>query len=189
MFKTETTGRVDTYHWDFGDGNTSTDKDPRHTYQDTGKYTIQLIAANSGGADTLTRVNYIHVTQSTAREIFVSKAGSDDTGSGSETQPYLTIQKGIDEANVNDIVTVLDGIYLEYLRFNGTAFTLRSKTGPENCIIDCNDNLDGLWFQDDEPNTMVVQGFTVRNAYYGFKLEGSSPTIMGILLPGVKKEF
>ena len=187
VFKNETTGRVDTYSWDFGDGNTSTELNPQHTYQDTGKYTVQLIAENTGGADTLTRVNYIHVTQSTAREIFVSKAGSDDTGSGSETQPYLTIQKGIDDANANDIVTVLDGTYLEYLRFNGTPFTLRSINGPENCIIDCNDNLDGLWFQDDEPNTMVVQGFTVKNAYYGFKLEGSSPTIMGNIITACKE--
>lgn len=41
--------------WDFGDGNTSTDDSPEHTYQDTGTYSVQLIVASGlGCVDTLT---------------------------------------------------------------------------------------------------------------------------------------
>lgn len=36
-----------TYLWDFGDGNTSTDVSPNHTYKDTGIYTIKL-SVNKG---------------------------------------------------------------------------------------------------------------------------------------------
>ncbi len=40
------------YNWDFGDGNTSTDQDPIHTYSADGTYTITLIASNNCGNDT-----------------------------------------------------------------------------------------------------------------------------------------
>ncbi|WP_191284423.1 DUF7948 domain-containing protein [Luteibaculum oceani] len=32
------------YKWDFGDGNTSTDKNPTHTYAEPGEYTVTLVA-------------------------------------------------------------------------------------------------------------------------------------------------
>ncbi len=38
------------YEWDFGDGNSSTEKDPSHTYATTGIYTVSLTASNTGGS-------------------------------------------------------------------------------------------------------------------------------------------
>ncbi len=38
-----------TYQWDFGDGNTSTEKDPTHVYDKAGTYTVVLTAFNSEG--------------------------------------------------------------------------------------------------------------------------------------------
>ncbi|HEB62331.1 MAG TPA: PKD domain-containing protein, partial [Bacteroidetes bacterium] len=35
-----------TFAWDFGDGNTSTDKNPTHTYTKSGKYTVVLKVDN-----------------------------------------------------------------------------------------------------------------------------------------------
>lgn len=40
-----------TYAWDFGDGNTSTDKDPVHTYTDAGNYTIKLVVSTTNADD------------------------------------------------------------------------------------------------------------------------------------------
>jgi len=37
------------YTWDFGDGATSTDNEPGHTYNAVGTYTVQLIANNANG--------------------------------------------------------------------------------------------------------------------------------------------
>lgn len=46
-----------TWNWDFGDGQTSTFKNPGiHTYTTTGTYTITLVATNSCGTQTLTQV-------------------------------------------------------------------------------------------------------------------------------------
>lgn len=43
------TGRGSSFHWDFGDGATSTQRNPSHTYTTPGIYTITLIANQPGG--------------------------------------------------------------------------------------------------------------------------------------------
>lgn len=46
----------DGYFWDFGDGTTSTDRNPTHTYTTTGTFTVSLYAENSCGVtDTVTK--------------------------------------------------------------------------------------------------------------------------------------
>src|SRR6266404_2213451 len=50
------------YSWDFGDGNTSTAVNPANTYSNAGNYTVSLRAIGTGGANTLSRTNYILVT-------------------------------------------------------------------------------------------------------------------------------
>ncbi|NNF36719.1 MAG: PKD domain-containing protein [Saprospiraceae bacterium] len=42
-----------TYSWNFGDGNTSTEKDPVYTYAAAGSYTVTLTATNSAGDDNM----------------------------------------------------------------------------------------------------------------------------------------
>jgi gliding motility-associated-like protein len=55
------TGTVNRWLWNFGDGGTSTSQNPVHLYEDTGYFTIQLIVWNSGCPDTIRFVNYIHI--------------------------------------------------------------------------------------------------------------------------------
>ncbi len=44
---------ADSYLWDFGDGNTSTQKEPTHIYANSGQYLVTLIAYGPCGADTI----------------------------------------------------------------------------------------------------------------------------------------
>ena len=54
--------RVEEYYWDFGDGHSSTEKDPVHMYYEDGEYDITYIVTDLNGCkDTLTYENYIHV--------------------------------------------------------------------------------------------------------------------------------
>ncbi len=43
------------YSWDFGDGNTSTEESPTHTYAQGGNYDIMLIALNDCGTNAITQ--------------------------------------------------------------------------------------------------------------------------------------
>ncbi|MDR2835560.1 MAG: C25 family cysteine peptidase [Bacteroidales bacterium] len=51
------------YFWDFGDGETSTENNPIHTYVNIGTFTVSLIVSNQLGNDTLIRELYIIVNQ------------------------------------------------------------------------------------------------------------------------------
>lgn len=56
------TGNINDYSWDFGDGESSTDQNPVHTYLSAGVYTVSLTATGSGGSSTETKTDYIEVT-------------------------------------------------------------------------------------------------------------------------------
>jgi Zn-dependent metalloprotease len=49
---TNTTTNGTLYDWDFGDGNTSQQSDPLHTYSSGGTYTVTLVSENLCGSDT-----------------------------------------------------------------------------------------------------------------------------------------
>lgn len=53
---TNTTVEGESFVWDFGDGNTSTDESPIHTYAEEGDYTVVLTATNSCGTTTSSMV-------------------------------------------------------------------------------------------------------------------------------------
>ena len=50
----ESTSYIDSFIWDFGDGTTSTDSNPSHTYGQEGSYTVQFIGYGPCGNDTIT---------------------------------------------------------------------------------------------------------------------------------------
>jgi PKD repeat protein len=50
-------GSVITWQWDFGDGTTSTDQNPTHSYSSEGTYTVTLtVWDNDGGSNTTSRI-------------------------------------------------------------------------------------------------------------------------------------
>jgi len=53
--------RYNTSLWDFGDGNTSTDENPMHTYTTSGTFDVTLSVVGDGGTDTKVLSGYITV--------------------------------------------------------------------------------------------------------------------------------
>ncbi len=58
---TNTTKYGITYLWDFGDGQSSTEKDPVHTYQYDGFYVVTLTATNTAGSTSKFRSAFVSV--------------------------------------------------------------------------------------------------------------------------------
>ena len=55
---------ITSWSWDFGDGGTSNEQNPSHTYQNVGDFTVSLTVRGPGGSDTETKVGYIQVKSS-----------------------------------------------------------------------------------------------------------------------------
>ncbi len=72
-FIDKTTGAIDTWNWNFGDGNSSTQQSPTHTYDLPGTYSVQLITAKGIMADTLLKAGLINAQTPAVY------AGPDDT--------------------------------------------------------------------------------------------------------------
>lgn len=56
------------WHWDFGDGDTSNEKNPVHLYAADGNYTVCLTATNIGGPDTACKDLFLALGISSAQE-------------------------------------------------------------------------------------------------------------------------
>ena len=57
-FASDADGTIVSYAWDFGDGNTSTDAYPVHTYASSGTYLVTLIVTDNDGNQTQASRNY-----------------------------------------------------------------------------------------------------------------------------------
>jgi PKD repeat protein len=51
QFTDESTGQIDTRSWEFGDGQSSTEQNPAHTFSDVGTFTVTLTVTGPGGQD------------------------------------------------------------------------------------------------------------------------------------------
>jgi PKD repeat protein len=85
-FADTSTGNITSRSWTFGDGRTSTAKNPRHTYAAAGTYTVKLRVRGQYGADTAIRRGYITVSAKTTGLV---AAYNFDTGRGT-TVPDLS---------------------------------------------------------------------------------------------------
>lgn len=118
--------------WNFGDGETSIEENPAHTYLANGTYTVTLTVTNEGGTDDETEVSYIVVDRPEAPavddiiicgegEVTLSASGSGGTinwydapvegtllGTGDDYTEYLTETTNyyVEESTPNELLSV-----------------------------------------------------------------------------------
>jgi PKD repeat protein len=81
------TGHPDEWLWDFGDGETSTERHPIHVYQAVGPHDVSLEAENDQGSDAHTEVAAVLVLPPLAGQTFVPTADA-RVSSGSPSQNF-----------------------------------------------------------------------------------------------------
>ncbi len=69
-FTDESTGEITGWAWNFGDGATSTVQNPSHTYADPGTYSVTLTVTGPGGDNSVTRADYITVSEAAPAAAF-----------------------------------------------------------------------------------------------------------------------
>ena len=66
QFSDLSTDNPTVWEWSFGDGGSSTDQDPVHSYTMDGTYTVTLTASSASRSDTQVRMDYITVPEPAA---------------------------------------------------------------------------------------------------------------------------
>jgi len=68
-FTDESTGSIDSWYWDFGDGNDSTLQNPTHTYDFDGTYSVSITVMGDSVSDEETKTDYIAVVSPDAPDL------------------------------------------------------------------------------------------------------------------------
>ena len=116
------------------------------------------------------------------------------SGSGTNEDPFCSIQSGINAATAGDTVLVAPGTYMESIDFLGKAITVRSDAdqdqatydvSPETTIILGSQTGPTVSFHTYEPKATLIDGLTVYNiSAGGISCSESSPTIRSCKILG-----
>ncbi|MHC4211372.1 MAG: right-handed parallel beta-helix repeat-containing protein, partial [Planctomycetota bacterium] len=116
-------------------------------------------------------------------------------GSGTEADPFCSIQTAIDNAVDTDEIVVAPGTYFERINLLGKAVTLRSSDGPEVTVIDAQQTGTVVTCDSGEGPDTILDGFTITNgeaaAGYGSGMfnENSCPTVINCTFTGNEAEY
>ena len=110
VFFTNTSHNSDRFEWDFGDGYTSNESDPVHTFTSTGSYEVIMTAFAKGGHSDETRLT-LNIVIPTLLEIEVREYYSEDLIPGASIILYPTVADWDAQTNmVDEGFTDADGV-------------------------------------------------------------------------------
>jgi PKD repeat protein len=63
QFTDLSSGSINSWYWDFGDGTSSSSHNPQHVFSSPGTYTVSLTVTGQNGSDTEGKADYINVKE------------------------------------------------------------------------------------------------------------------------------
>jgi len=90
LFTDLTTGGPTSWSWDFGDGGTSTTKNPSHTYSTPGTFTVSLTAGSACGTNTNTKMGYVTILDPCPNPIYSVVGASWSNKTDADSNGYYT---------------------------------------------------------------------------------------------------
>ena len=123
------------YVWDFGDGHTSLERDPIHTYSSPGSYTVQLTVSSCTSTNTSTQT--VIVQQSPSLEIIPDTLNVNVSCHDSVTTGFVIQNNGAGDLKYEICRTEIKPKIL-YLDFDTTSFTSLIKNGNFSSYLDNN---------------------------------------------------
>ena len=147
----------------------------------TGSIVVSAVAAGAG---------------SVTGDIYVATSGNDTTGTGSQANPYATIQKAINVAATGKTIVVAPGTYSQNIQITNKTLQLVSSMGPAQTTIQGSALNTVVYLSSGASNT-VVKGFRITggtgkpspssygNDYYGGGIHcGTTALIQDCIIDG-----
>lgn len=131
-FENQTSGPATGYTWAFGDGQTSTEENPVHTYARGGEYSVSLTAAWAGGTVREARNRYIRVTDTTGPAVTDLRADGTPLADGRVFRQTATIAlTATDPAGVSRVELHVAGVLRGTATSSSAAYTLNWDIAAE----------------------------------------------------------
>lgn len=188
------TGRGDTFIWDFGDGSTSTEFSPTHTFAQQGEYRVRLVASMPSGCKTTdTTYAVVKVLGNGSQSVSQVSCAGEMVQIGSTPRlgcTYLWIQGTVSDSTIANpfvsdpgcyilLITSADGSCHETDTFNIVQSTIVDSISLHN--PSCHDGNDGYAVahtHSSEPITYLWDGIASSDsALYGLAADGRTHTL------------
>ncbi len=147
---TNTSTNATTYHWQFGDGNSSTFPNSSNTYAEDGTYQVRLIASNDCGSDT------------TYNQVIINTQSITENNSSNAFEVYPNPSNGI--FNIAFIAEKSEKIGINITNNLGQIIystTITSHTGINTNTLDLSSFSKGLYFLSTS-NSSKVQKISIQ---------------------------
>lgn len=176
QFLDATLGNPNYWLWNFGDGNTSTEQNPVHIYQNAGEYDVSLTVGHdtANEEDSVTYMEYISM-QGTCVLPGVLPPVWDPAGS-----PY-NLFNGITFGD-DGVFEIMDGVVINV--FGDEPLTIEGTLIANNVTFagPAAGGWTGLVFEGNNRNVSSLTGCTILDASSPLKIMGSSPNIQGLTI-------
>jgi PKD repeat protein len=188
MFTDQSTGDIASWSWSFGDGETSSERDPIHTYDTAGTYSVTLEVSGPGGAESEVKTDYI-----TAEANLAPQITSAAVTTGAQDQLYSYDVEATDP-NAGDVLTFSLDIAPAGMTINASTGLIQwapdaSQLGDNDVTVRVED-LGGLVdtqtftisVSEPPPNltptiTSVPVTTATENLLYNYDVEASDPNV------------
>ncbi len=128
-----------TWLWDFGDGNTSTEQNPTHQYENEGTYTVSLTVSNNIGEDSVEEIDFIvYQTPEMPTEALGGEGCEGDLvtlTATSESEILWTDEDGVSIGIGSEIEVEVGSESATYFAQSVVDFIAPEFVGPENGSI------------------------------------------------------
>jgi len=182
------TGGPSSWLWDFGDGSTSSEQNPSHTYAAAGTYEVSLTVSNSGGSDStsmdvtveeagMAELDHLYFFPAAARaagaegSFFLTDVSVNNSGGSMATFTFMWLPRGIDnsEATRSELFQLGAGVSATYADVLGAAFGL--EDGALGALAVASDSADLLLFSRTYNQVAAKQGGTFGQGIVGSAID------------------
>ncbi|MBN1759354.1 MAG: DUF2341 domain-containing protein [Chitinispirillaceae bacterium] len=105
-FTDKSSGSISSYSWNFGDGETGTEANPKHTYTDSGVFTVTLAVTGPAGSDSVSVKNAITVSAGATGDTALQNALEMTSLSFDSAKAAISVSWCIDSAKFKDDLQV-----------------------------------------------------------------------------------
>ena len=154
-------GTVVSWSWNFGDGNTSTEQNPLHTYETYSVYDVILSATDDDGmTGTETKEDYITVNY--AGPVWYVSNDGDDSGQGTADDPLATIGIAVYNASAGDSILIAQGDYSS-VYIDKQLFVASIDYENIDSTVISNTLIDYIEFSGDADGSILI-GVSIKNS-------------------------